>query len=150
MKIVVDTNLVFSAILNSNGKIGDLLLNSATFFTFYSPNFLRLEIEKHWDKLLRISKLTPMQLEESKFQIFGVLHFLAEEQIPYEYWHNALPYVREVDMDDIAFVALSGFLNSRLWTGDKELREALLSKGFSQGLSTDELYHLREDSKKAN
>ena len=28
MKVVVDTNIVFSALLNSNGSIGDLLFNS--------------------------------------------------------------------------------------------------------------------------
>ena len=27
MKIIVDANIVFSGILNSNGKIGDLLMN---------------------------------------------------------------------------------------------------------------------------
>jgi predicted nucleic acid-binding protein len=28
MKIVVDANIIFSAILNSDGKIGDVLINS--------------------------------------------------------------------------------------------------------------------------
>jgi len=28
MKVVVDTNIIFSALLNSNGTIGDLLFNS--------------------------------------------------------------------------------------------------------------------------
>ena len=40
MKIVVDTNIFFSAILNTNGKIGDLLLNSDDVFQFYSHNKL--------------------------------------------------------------------------------------------------------------
>ena len=39
MKIVVDTNIIFSAILNTNGKIGDLLLNSDDVFQFYSPDY---------------------------------------------------------------------------------------------------------------
>jgi len=28
VKIIVDANIIFSGILNSNGKIGDLLINS--------------------------------------------------------------------------------------------------------------------------
>lgn len=36
MKIVIDSNIVFSAILNKNGKIGDLLLNSDDVFQFYT------------------------------------------------------------------------------------------------------------------
>lgn len=35
MKVVVDTNIVFSAILNSNGLIGELLFNSGNQFEFY-------------------------------------------------------------------------------------------------------------------
>jgi len=41
MKVVVDTNIVFSAILNSNGKIGDLLLNSGKLIDFYSVDYMR-------------------------------------------------------------------------------------------------------------
>jgi len=36
MKIVVDTNIVFSAILNTKGKIGQLILNGSKFFDFYT------------------------------------------------------------------------------------------------------------------
>ena len=56
MKIVVDTNIVFSAILNSNGKIGDLLLNSGKYIDFYSSEYLRYEIENHDEKLSKISR----------------------------------------------------------------------------------------------
>lgn len=34
MRIIVDANIIFSAILNTNGKIGDLLLNSHNIFEF--------------------------------------------------------------------------------------------------------------------
>ena len=36
MKIVLDTNIIFSAVLNSSGKIGDLLLTSDDVFQFYT------------------------------------------------------------------------------------------------------------------
>jgi len=38
MKIVVDANIIFSGILNSNGKIGDLLINSGKFFSFITTS----------------------------------------------------------------------------------------------------------------
>ena len=57
MKIVVDTNIVFSAILNSKGKIGDLLLNSGKYIDFYSVDYLRYEIGNHYDKLSKLSKI---------------------------------------------------------------------------------------------
>jgi predicted nucleic acid-binding protein len=51
MIIVVDTNIVFSAILNTNSTIGDLILNSQDIFQFQSCNFLLNEIDNHWEKL---------------------------------------------------------------------------------------------------
>ncbi len=47
MKIVVDTNIIFSTLLNSNTKIGDLLFNSDKHFEFYSCSYMRFEIQKH-------------------------------------------------------------------------------------------------------
>lgn len=46
MKIIVDANIVFSGILNTNSKIGDLLINSEKYFDFIAPDFLRIENQK--------------------------------------------------------------------------------------------------------
>lgn len=40
MKIIVDTNVVFSAILNSNSRIGKILLNPTSHFQFSHAVFL--------------------------------------------------------------------------------------------------------------
>ncbi|RDC65638.1 PIN domain-containing protein [Adhaeribacter pallidiroseus] len=47
MNIVVDTNIVFSALLNANGLIGELLLNSQNEFQFYSPELMTEEILRY-------------------------------------------------------------------------------------------------------
>jgi len=46
MKIVVDSNIVFSAILNSQGKIAQLIINGSKYFSFFSVNLLKEEILK--------------------------------------------------------------------------------------------------------
>jgi predicted nucleic acid-binding protein len=51
MKIRVDTNIAFSAILNTTSIIGDLILNSNDTFQFWSCYFLLDEIDNHWSKL---------------------------------------------------------------------------------------------------
>lgn len=51
MKNVVDTNIIFSALLNSNNTIGNIIFNSQKQFEFYSCNYMQYEIRKHWDKL---------------------------------------------------------------------------------------------------
>jgi predicted nucleic acid-binding protein len=55
VRIIVDANIVFSGILRSDGKIGDLLINSGSIFKFISPDFLRKEIQRHHEKLIQIS-----------------------------------------------------------------------------------------------
>ena len=110
MKIVVDSNVVFSAILNQSGKIGQLLIFSRRYFEFYAPNLLKIELKRHKDKLLEISGLTGEDFDNLREEVFECINFISEEQIPYNFWHDAIPFVREVDMDDIASVALSVFI----------------------------------------
>jgi predicted nucleic acid-binding protein len=62
MKLVVDTNIIFSALLSPNGTISDLLLNSDN-FDFYSPTFLLEELENHKAKLLKLSGYSEKDLE---------------------------------------------------------------------------------------
>ena len=97
MKIIVDANIVFSGILNTNGKIGDLLINSKKRFDFIAPDFLRTEIKKHYSKLAKISKLTLEQIQESEFQICQDITFISEEQIKLSSWRIAEKLVADVD-----------------------------------------------------
>ena len=49
MKIVVDTNIVFTALLNPDAKIGQILIYGQKRFEFYAPQLLKEEIRKHYD-----------------------------------------------------------------------------------------------------
>ncbi len=44
MKVVVDSNIVFSAMLNPESSIGDIILNSQETFTFYGCEYLRQDM----------------------------------------------------------------------------------------------------------
>ena len=86
MKLIVDTNIIFSSILNTDSKIGDLILNSDDIFEFYSVSFLKEELENHIEKLIQISKLSPKELDQVKLQIYSKIHFISEDLIPFEFW----------------------------------------------------------------
>ena len=47
MRIVVDTNIVFSAILNTNSKIARVILQPKNRLNFYSTEQLSFEIENY-------------------------------------------------------------------------------------------------------
>ena len=144
MKIVVDTNIIFSSLLNTNGTIGQLLFNSDSVFEFYSCNYMQHEIEKHWAKLKRISKLSDLELREAQHKLFAKIHFINEELIPTKTWLASEELVENIDIDDLDFVALTKHLKGYLWTGDQELYNGLKRKNFKRIYSTNELAALRK------
>ena len=139
MKIIVDTNIIFSALLNTDGTIGDLLFNSDGVFEFYSCSYMRHEIERHWQKLKRISKLSESELEESRFNLFAKINFITEGLIPEKTWLAAEKAVEGIDLDDSDFVALTKHLRGYLWSGDKPLYQGLRNNGFKRIYNTSEM-----------
>lgn len=144
MKIVVDTNIIFSALLNSTGTIGDLIFNSDRDFEFYSCSYMKHEIDKHWGKLKSISKLSENQLLAARFELFKKINFINEELIPEKLWLSAEHLVKNIDIDDLDFIALTNFIKGYLWTDDKPLYNGLKDKDFKKVLNTKELEGLRK------
>ena len=144
MRIIVDANIVFSGILRSDGKIGDLLINSGSIFKFISPDFLRKEIQRHHEKLIQISKLTSEQVLESEFQIYKSIHFISDEQISITNWDIAEDLVFDIDRKDVSYIAFSKQFKAKVWSGDKALIKGLANKGFTNFISTNELWELRQ------
>lgn len=107
MKLVIDADIVFSAILNTNGKIGDLLINGGKLFEFIAPDFLRTEIKSHYSKLTNISGLQLEKIQEAEFQIYKGITFISEEQINISAWLNAEKLVADIDPKDTHYVAYS-------------------------------------------
>ena len=141
--IIVDTNIIFSCLLNSQGSIGDLIFNSEETFEFYSNEYMRSEIRKHWERLKKISKLTDIQLETAYDKMLPRLNFVNEELIPHADWEKSEKLVQDIDPDDIDFVALTKYLKGILWTGDKPLYEGLKAKRFRSVYNTQDMVRLR-------
>ncbi|HEY2582961.1 MAG TPA: PIN domain-containing protein [Mucilaginibacter sp.] len=142
MKIIVDTNIIFSGLLNTNSTIGELLINSKSSFEFYSCNYMRFEIQKHWEKIKKISKLSDQQLNDTQHRLFLRLKFVDENLIPETIWKKALNLTKDIDVDDTDFVALTLYLKGILWTGDKELYNGLKNQNFKKVYSTFDLVNL--------
>lgn len=145
MRFIVDANLVFSGILNTNGKIGDLLINSKPFFTFIAPEFLRTEIRTHYSRLVKISGLTIEEIHEAEFHLYKDIRFISEEQIKISNWIAADALVADVDPKDTHYIAYAKEFRCKIWSGDKKLIKGLAPKGFRNFITTDELYQLREE-----
>ena len=143
MRFLVDANIVFSGILNTNGKIGDLLINSNPYFTFIAPDFLRAEIRNHYSKLMKISGMALEQIQEAEFQIYRDIVFVSEEQILVAHWMAADALVADIDPKDTHYVAYAKHFHCKIWSGDKALMAGLAKKGFTNFITTEELFQLR-------
>ena len=146
MKIIVDSNIIFSALLKYTGSIGDILFNSEELFTFSAPLFLHKEIEDHWNKLKKISKLGEEELRQSQFRIYQRVKFHDEKLIPHRIWLSSESLVKEIDEDDVAFVALARHLRGMLWSGDRVLVNGLRKTGYKKVITTQELMDIRKET----
>ncbi len=148
MIITVDSNIIFSAILNTKSSIGDLLFNSYGIFEFRSCHFLLNEINKHWSKIQKASKLSNDELEISRRLVYNQITFIDEQLIPKRLRQHAFNLVKDIDEKDFVFIALNDYQESNLWSGDKKLVNGLRAKGYKNVMFTDELFELRDSLEK--
>ena len=145
MKIVVDTNIIFSGLLSPNGTISDLLLNSSNTFNFYSPTYLLDELENHKKKLLKVSGLLEKELDFLQRNLFKKIDLIDLESIRESTWQKAFELTKNVDEFDTPFIALALEMDSPLWTGDKKLINGLDKKGVDWVLTTEIITEIRND-----
>ncbi|WP_339791980.1 putative toxin-antitoxin system toxin component, PIN family [uncultured Imperialibacter sp.] len=140
MKVVVDTNIVFSGLLNPKSRIGELLIKSKDYFTFYSLESLLEELEEHQQKILKISKYSDLEYLEAKSIILSKINVVDDESIPKECLLKAESLSTAIDPDDTIFLALSFNLNAFLWTGDKKVANGLKKLNVDKTISTEDIY----------
>jgi len=147
MRIVIDTNIAFSAILKTNSLFARIILHPKSRLHFYSTDLLSIEIEEHKDKLKRLARYNDFELYKSISLITSKIRFIDANLIPTKVLMTTQQLLDDIDVDDTEFVALTIHIKGRLWSGDRTLQTGLLKKGWTKFVSTDELYKLI-DSKK--
>lgn len=140
MRVVIDTNIAFSAILNTNSKISMIILHPKSKLNLYSTDQLEYELAEHWNKLKKISKYSEIELHKAATLITSKIKFINVELIPKTLFTKAEKLTSEIDIDDTAFVALTEHIRGKLWTGDKELVKGLKRQKWDKLVSTDELF----------
>ncbi len=149
-KIIVDSNIIFSAILNVNSRIGQILLTGQDFYEFYAPKYLRNEIWEHQEKIKKIGKFSDDEFLEVYELVLKNVTILNHSIAPKEKYFEAFDLCEDVDPADSAFVAFSLFLKCKIWTGDKKLLNGLSQKGFKRTITTEDLFKdfLRKNRKR--
>jgi predicted nucleic acid-binding protein len=128
-RIVVDNNIVFAAIHTKNSLTRKKLLSMSE--QLVSCNFLFIEIFKHKERIFKNASASDDEIYDYLEKILHRIHFFNEELISTESFFKAYHLCKDIDLKDIAYVALSIELNAPLWTRDNKLKQALIQKGFT-------------------
>src|SRR4051812_5748023 len=128
--VIVDTNIVFSALLRDQSRFSEILLR--TEHKLFVCEYVIIELFKHKDCLVTASRLSEPDILRVLYLLLKRLNIYKEDLISLEHYSIALALCADVDENDTPHVALTLELDGLLWTGDKKLKNALQRKGFNQ------------------
>ena len=120
MIIIVDSNVLFSALIKDS-LTRKLILEYDNFFLF--PGFIFNEMEKHKEELMKKSRMVPKDFNKL-LQLILQKVVIVPSEILYPYRKQALEIVKDIDVDDVVFVACAlAYHDSILWSDDKQLKK---------------------------
>lgn len=120
MKIVIDTNVLISALIKNSLTRQIIILYDREFLY---PSFIFEEMEKHKDEILRKSGMELEQFNTLLHAILQKMHIVTHD-ILRPYLKQAQDIVKDIDPDDALFIACTlAYPQSILWSDDKKLKQ---------------------------
>lgn len=131
MELVVDSNIVFSAMI-SDSATREILLDSD--HKFYSPDFIKSEITKHQDLITKKSGLTDQEFEVLLNLILDEIKVQAIEDYE-EAFEEGKEILGDQDMKDVPFISVAISKDCKIWSDDKDFQK----QNKIEALSTEEI-----------
>ncbi|OAG27018.1 PIN domain-containing protein [Thermodesulfatator autotrophicus] len=97
MKLVVDTNIIFSALLRKESK--ELLILKSSSFQFFTPKIVFIELFKYKEKILKYTHLQEDEVIELFQIIFEDIKVIDESQIPYGFRKLGYDLTKNIDIE---------------------------------------------------
>jgi len=117
MKLVLDSNIIFSALIRKSTTRNIILTDV---FDLHAPEYIFTEITKHKELLLRISKMTEGDFNALLLLLQKHVHFVSKENYN-EKMVIAEDILREIDITDSPFLAMA--LNCSIWSNDGHFKK---------------------------
>lgn len=128
MKIILDTNIFFAAIIKDSITRKIILYYDESFLF---PSFIFDEMKFHFDELIKKSRL-------SKTEFLAVVSSLLKKMIIIDtqslinYREKAMEIVKDIDKNDVIFFACAlAHPESIIWSDDKRLKHQKQIKVFN-------------------
>lgn len=109
-------------------------------------DLLKVEIARHRDKLIKLSKLSVDQVDTNIDLFCSRIKFVDTIILSNEQIESAIEITKDIDINDSLFVALASYLNAKLWTGDIKLAKGLTQKRIDLVITTNDVYFLYKKS----
>ena len=129
--VVVDANRIFSELIAANHRLRRLFAAEPE-TDFVCPKYVMVELFKHKERIVAATGLEEAELLALLHSLLERIRFFDEDAISIGSWTEAWRLCRDVDENDVAYVALTLELDGDLWTSDGKLEEGLRRKGFTR------------------
>lgn len=142
MTIIVDANIILSAIINPYSPIAQLLFSTNLKVDFVLPEFALQEISIHKNRICEKSNISAKIFGKTLEGILNNLLIFSDELVDSKTSAKAIKLATEIDMKDAIYVSFSLALDALFWTGDLKLFRGLRRKGFDNIITTKELQQI--------
>jgi len=135
LKIVIDSNILFSALIKDS-ITRRIILDYENQFLF--PSYIFGEMEIHKTELLTKSKMKEKDFEELLSLLIRKVIIIPNELLLH-YKKEAYQIIKDIDPDDVIFIASAlAFTDSVIWSDDKKLKQ----QSKIRIINTNEMYSL--------
>lgn len=133
MKLVLDSNIIFSALIKKSITRNIILSDS---FDLNAPEYIFSEITKHKKLLLRKSKLEKRDFDALLLLLQKHIHLVSNEKYD-EKMTIAEDILKEIDITDSPFLALALALNCSIWSNDGHFKQQDMVRAYTTKELTD-------------
>lgn len=122
LRLVLDTNIIISALINKKSTIRDILLTDK--ITFYLPELVLAELLKHKELLCRKTGLSQKEVFFTIFYLLSKVEIVKKEAFS-KNLKKAKTIMENIDVKDSEFVALALSLeNDGIFSNDKHFDDS--------------------------
>jgi predicted nucleic acid-binding protein len=128
MKLIIDTNIIFSGLIKQS-TTREILLNPD--FEFYIPDYYNIEFKKYKSYILEKFNGTDAELDDLIKIIHEKIIIVVEDEYSNK-MKDAEAIIGKIDPKDIPFIALAlSIENDGIWTRDKDFTKQDVIKIYS-------------------
>ena len=126
LDFVIDTNILMSILISGKASYKPLL----KYYNFFVPEFALVEIEKYKNVIFSKTRQQRKEVINFSYFLFSEITILPNYIFDKEILQEAINLTKNVDIKDVAFIALSMQLNIPLITRDEKLKAGMNKKKY--------------------